>query len=234
LPIRLTLASVICATTVFVVPPAEGAAPGYYVDSLQAFAPRPISSEERSGDFTYAIRRGFPDSTAQRLLGIAEAVYPSRDTLIRIALQNGYEMGSDTARAALWWCKGPGESRVHYAVTAGALEHYLKLTRFYRERKFREAGTRPIVWSELVYGATIAHREMFTLGSVEYPNVYVAHLTLAWTYDDGTFTPYAQAHRVVVLTASGELLAVDGDGTAEERVSISTHRGIGRHEQILK
>jgi hypothetical protein len=201
---------------------------------VQAFTPRPTQSEETSGDFTYSIRRGFPDSTAARLLGIAEAVYPSREALLEIALENAYEMGSDTARVPLWWCRGPGEARVPYSVTAGALDHYFKLTQLYRERMFREAGTRPIFWSELAYRATIAHREQFILGSVEYSNVYVAHLTLAWLYDDGTFTPYTQGHRVVVLAPSGEVLAVDGDGSAVERVSISTHRGIGRHEQLLK
>jgi len=149
-------------------------------------------------------------------------------------LENAYETGSDTAHVPLWWCNGPAERRVPYAVTAGALDHYFKLTQLYRERMFRGARTRPIFWSELAYRATIASRERFTLGSGEYPNVYVAHLTLAWLYDDGTFTQHTQGHRVVVLAPSGEVLAVDGDGSAVERVSISTHRGIGRHEQILK
>lgn len=143
-------------------------------------------------------------------------------------------MGPDTTGADLWWCKGPGESRIPYAVTAGALDHYLKLTRLYRERKFRLAGTRPIFWSELRYVATIAPRERFTLGSVEYSDVHVAHLSLAWVYDDGTFTPFTEGYRVVVLAPSGEVLAVDGDGSAVERVTISTHTGIGRHEQILR
>ena len=228
------LAPAICAAAVVVATPVQGAVPGYYVDSVQAFTPRPIEVEETSGEFTCSIRRTFPDSTGARLLGIAEAAYPSRETLIRIALDNAYEMGSDTSRAPLWWCQGPAESRIPYAVTAGALSHYLKLTELYRERMFRRAGTRPIYWSELAYRATIARREQFTLGSVEYHDVYVAQLTLAWVYDDGTFTPYTQGHRVVVLGPTGEILAVEGDGAAEEKVSISTHRGIGRHEQLLK
>jgi hypothetical protein len=226
--------SLACVAAIVDAAPARGVPPGYYVDPIQAAAPRPAQSDEATGEFTYSIRRGFADSTAARLLGIAEATYPARETLVRIASENAYEMGSDTARADLWWCKGPGESRIPYAVTAGALSHYLNLAQLYRERKFREAGTRPVFWSELAYRATIAHREQYTLERVEYRDVYVAQLMLAWTYDDGTFTPYTEGHRVVVLTPSGDVLAVDGDGSAVERVSISSHQGIGRHEQILR
>lgn len=213
---------------------ARAAPPGYAVDAVQAETPRPAWSEALDGDFTYTIRRGFPDSTAARLLGIAEAVYPPRDLLIRKAVEKGYEMGSDTARVPLWWCSGAGERRIPYAVTAGALAHYLDLTELYREGKFREAGTRPLFSSEFIYRATIAERDSFTLGATPYRGVWVASLTLAWSYDDGTFLPLTEAHRVVVLSPEGAVLAVDGDGLAEEKVSISTHRGIGRQESILR
>lgn len=218
-------------------PDAASAAPvpsGYYVDSLLAATPRPTWSEEHDGDFTYSIRRGYPDSAGERLLGLAEAVCPPRDLLIRVAARKGYELGSDTAGVPVWWCKGLGASRVPYAVTARALEHYLGLVQLYRERRFREAGTRPLFWCELVYRATIAERDTFRLRNLSFTNVRVATLTLFWTYDDGTFLPEVEAHRVVVLSPRGEILAVDGDGAAEERVSISTHRGVGREERILR
>ncbi len=208
--------------------------PGYYVDSVLATTPRPAWAEEKDGDFTYSIRRGYPDSTAARLLSTAEAICPPRDLLIRIAARNGYEMGSDTARVALWWCKGVGAGRVPYAVTAGALDHYQGLVQLYRERQFREAGTRPLFWSELVYRATIAERDTFRLRGASFTDVYVASVTLFWTYDDGTFLPEIEAHRIVVLSFRGDILAVDGDGAASEKVSISTHRGVGREERILR
>lgn len=216
--------------------PASGrAAPsGYAVDSVEAATPRPARSDASDGEFTFTIRRGFPDSTAERLLGIAEATYPPRDLLVRIAVEKGYEMGSDTAGVSLWWCSGVGLRRVPYAVTAGALAHYLELTRLYRERKFREAGNRPLFFSEFIYRATIAERDTFVLKGAPYRGVYVANLTLAWSYDDGTFLQLTEARRVVVLSPPGEVLAVEGDGAAEEKVSISTHRGVGRQEQILR
>jgi hypothetical protein len=57
---------------------------------------------------------------------------------------------------------------------------------------------------------------------------------LLWTYDDGTFMPTARAVRTVVLSSTGDLLAVDGDGKAEEKVTMSAHRGIGRQEKVLR
>ncbi len=206
---------------------------GYFVDSTQAAAHRPAWEEEKEGDYTYSIRRGWPDSTGERLLGVAEALYPRRDIPVRVAAEHGYELG-DTAHVPLWWCKGIGASRVPYAVTAGALDHYLDMTQLYRDHRFREAGTLPLFWSELVYRGTIAERDTFRLGSVTYRDVYVATLTLFWSYDDGTFLPSVEAHRLVVLAPDGTPLAVDGDGSAEEKVVMSTRRGIGREERIIR
>ena len=212
-----------------------GAIPaGYFVDS-SLVSPCPVVQwEEADGDFTVSIRRGYPDSTAGQLLGLAESVCPPRERLVRLAAEKGHELGADSAGVTLWWHKGVGESRVPYAVTAATVEHYLGLTDLYRARKFREAGTRPLFWSELIYRATIAERDSFALGGARYAGVYVARLTLLWSFDDGTFVPRVDARRTVVLTPQGDVLAVEGDGAAEETVTISTHRGIGRKEQLLR
>jgi hypothetical protein len=214
--------------------PTPGLPTGYFIDTVQAATPRPAWDEETDGEFTYSIRRGWPDSTGERLLRVAESVYPPRDIPVRIASRNGYELGGDSAHISLWWFKGIDAARVPYAVTAGALEHYLSLTRLYRERRFREAGTRPLFRSKLVYRATIAERDTFRIGSDSFRDVWVATLTLLWTYDDGTFLPSVGAHRVVVIARDGTPLAEEGDGLAEEKVSTSTHRGVGREERILK
>jgi hypothetical protein len=215
-------------------PPPPPAPRGYFVDSTQAFTPRPVRWEAKDGEFTVSIRREAPDSAAARLLGIAEATYPPRDLLVRIAEGQGYEMGSDSARVPLWWCRGVGVSRIPYAVTAGALAHYGKLTEHLREREFREAGTPPLFRSELTYRATIARQETFALNDTIYADGYMADLSLSWSYDDGTFAPFTRAHRIVLLSSAGAVLAVRGDGEAEERVDISTHRGVGRQERILR
>ena len=108
--------------------PALAIPPGYFVDSTQAFEPRPTRQDYDDGDFTLAIRREFSDSTEARLLGIAEATYPPRDDLVTLSVVHRTEIGPDTTRVPLWWYDGVGVHRVPYAVTAGALDYYVKLT----------------------------------------------------------------------------------------------------------
>ena len=124
---------------------------------------------------------------------------------------------------------GPG--RVPYSITRGALDYYLEHSRRYRAQKFRGSGSRPIFDSDFRYSASIAHRAEYSLDDTLLQNVYVASLDLLWAYDDGTFEVRIRAHRSVVLTPAGGVRRVSGDGMADEEVSMSTHRGIGREEQ---
>ncbi|HEX7078871.1 MAG TPA: hypothetical protein VF363_10635 [Candidatus Eisenbacteria bacterium] len=215
--------------------PGYSAPPGYTIDSLDAVASRPTWREAKDGSFTYSIRREFSDSTEARMLGIAEAVYPPRDALVGIAARRYYEMGSDTAGAPLWWCRGIGVRRIPYAVTAGAMEHFLGLTERFRDHLFWETGTGGgLFWTDFIYHATIAARDTFYYRSTLYARVYVAQLVFAWSYDDGTFVPVTETQRTVVLSERGDVLAIEGDGRADERVGMSDHRGPGRVDHIMR
>lgn len=226
--------SILAASLLVIAPCAAHAAPaaGYWVDSVQARSEPPAQRNENEGDYTVRVVRGAPDSTASYLLALAECAYPSRSLLVGLAAVRGYEMGSDTAKVPLWWCRGTRERRIPYAATRGALEHYLELTEKYREHDYHEPGLNRIFTSELVYEATIARRDDFAVGNRAFHDVYVANVALDWTYDDGTFLPHVAARRTVVLTPAGEIVAVDGDGQGTVDVAISANRGIGRQRQI--
>ncbi len=223
-------ASVLLISLLFPAIPARALPADYWVHSPRALDAASARQEVKDGDYTMSIVRTYPDSLAGRLLGIAEAVYPPRDLLIGLAAERGDEFGSDTTQGPVWWSQGTGLRRVPYAVTAGAIDHYARLTLHYRDRGFLEPGVRPLFSSEFLYQATIARRGTFHLGAAQYEDVYVALLDLLWTYDDGTFIPLVKARRVVVLTPAGEVLAVDGDGQADEQVFMSSRRGLGRQE----
>lgn len=216
---------------------AAAAAPslhGYFVDSTALRAEPPRPRDESSGDYACTIERIAPDSVASRLLAVAECSYPPRELLAGLAMDKGYEIGSDTARVPLWWCRGTSERRIPYAATRGALEYYLELTRKYREREYVRPGTQRIFTSGLVYRASIARRDEFAVGARSFTDVYVANVAVSWTYDDGTFEPLVTARRTVVLTPKGAILAVDGDGQGTEDVAISASRGIGRQRNLLR
>jgi hypothetical protein len=201
--------------------------PGYFVDPEHAAATRHDRWEETEwelGDFTISIQRKAPDLHQAGLLARAEATYPSRDVMIAIALQRGHELGSDSSRGNLWWHRGIGPSRLPYAVTLAAIDYYAGLTERFRRRQFREAGTRSLYSSRLVYEGSIQHRDRFSVWHSEYRDVYVASLHLVWAWDDGIFDSFTEATRTVVLDRSGEVLAVSGDRAFDEDVVISGWR----------
>src|SRR2546426_9573355 len=154
--------------------PAGATPPGYFVDSTQASAERPRNLVVSDGDFTLSIQRSYYSRLEERIMGIAEATYPSRDSLLVLAIERANEIGSDSARTPLWWCDGLGVSRVPYAVTAGALEHYMKLTESFRSHNFRGAWTRNLFWTDLSYRASIAPRDEYHFQGGSVANVYVA------------------------------------------------------------
>jgi hypothetical protein len=199
------------------------------VDSTQARAIRPVARDESYGSFSLSIRREAPDSL-QGLLSIAESLYPPRTTLLDLAVLKGYEMGPDTAGVPLWWCEGVGADRIPYAVTAGALAYYVRLTELFGTRRFRDGDPRSLFSSRFTYRASAGLRASYESRGLSFTNVFLARLTLNWTYDDGTFVSLVDASRVVVLTREGAVLAVEGDGGADEQSRISGHRGIGRVE----
>jgi len=232
---RIALLAVTSLVAIAIVRPAEAAVKspaGYSIDGSQArFAPPP-PCDDKSKDYVCRIERSASDSVGSLLLPVAEAVYPPRNLLSNIAAREGHDMGSDTVGVALWWCQGSGARRIPYAVTRGALDYYLKLTRKYRDHDYHEPGAQTMFSSDLVYSASIARRVEFAIGDKAFADVYVASIALNWSYDDGTFVPTVSARRTVVLSPRGDLLAVDGDGLAVEDVTFSDHRGMGRSSEL--
>ena len=231
---RFPATAIVALLTLLGTTPANASPPGYFVDSTQADAERPIDRVEADGDFTLSIHRRYEDPLGARLLGIAEATYPPRDRLVGIAIERGFEVGSDSSRTPLWWCDGLGVTRVPYAITAGALEHYIKLTERFRSHNFRGAWARNLFWTDLSYRASIAPRDEYYFEGGSAANVYVAEMNLSWGYDDGTFVPVSVAHRIVVLARDGTVLDVEGDGETNEQVTFSSHRGVWRVERVMR
>jgi hypothetical protein len=207
---------------------------GYTLDPAQAAEERPRDRVELDGDFRLWVHRESEDALGAHLLDIAESVYPPRERLIARAIEQATNIGSDSTRASLWWCDGVGVSRVPYAVTAGALKHYTDLTDRFRAHNFRGAWDHNLFWTEFRYDASIALHAHYYMDDSTASNVYVAEMSLAWSYDDGTFVPVSLAHRVVVLSRAGDVISVTGDGGTEEQVYPSSHRGIGRSESLMR
>jgi hypothetical protein len=214
--------------------PSSAMPPGYFVDSTELAAPALVASDQSDGDFTCVVRRSAPDSTAARLLAVAESCFPPRDRLIGIAAEKGYELGADTSGVALWWCDGPGIRRIPYAVTAAAVRHYREITEDLRaERRWPAESARPFT-SAFQYQASIVRRVPRSIAGEAVQARWIATMRLTWTFDDGTFVPTVKAWRAVTLNDQGEILSIEGDGKATTSVALSPHRGIGRAGQRLR
>jgi hypothetical protein len=219
-------------------PPSRGAAYraplGYYIDSAQVFASRPTWRDAPDGDFTFHIKREYSDLWTERMLRIAESCYPPRDLLVDIAATRYYEMGSDTTKTPLWWADGDGVRRVAWAVTAGALEHYLGMTERFRHHDYLVAGGRGLYFTDLRYDAVVKAMPEFAMKQTEYHQVYVVYLLLGWSFDDGVFISYFEAHRIVVLDQEGNVLAIEGDGRTVQDYRLSGHIEVGRRERVYR
>lgn len=216
--------ALILAAHALAAPSAPAMPPGYFIDPGQAAAPRPADRVIADGDFTLVIQRRYANPTEGNLLAIAEATYPPRERLIDRAVAMEATMGSDTTHTPLWWCDGVGVGRVPYAITAGAVAYYTMLTEHFREHNFRETAAQNLVWADFSYKASIAPRDHYYLDDRLIPDVYIAEMSLTWSYDDGTFVPTYTAHRIVVLTRDGDVIATEGDGGTQEEMAMSTRR----------
>jgi hypothetical protein len=229
------LAALFLAISILAPPSRSNATPtGYFVDSTQAVAERPAEVVTEDGDFTITIHRNYKDALGQRLLGIAEATYPPREAILDRAITRGTEIGSDSARTLLWWSDGLGVSRVPYAITAGTIDFYRKLTAQFRRHNFWGAWDHNLYWTDLDYKATIEHRAEYIFEGQTMTDVYVAEMNLEWSFDDGVFVPASVAYRIVVLSPDGKVLAVGGDGETREQVFFSAHRAPGQRDLIFR
>lgn len=206
--------------------PAHATPPGYFVDRAEVagYEERPSRLDETNYAFSVSVERAADDSLSARLLAIAESTYPDRAPLVEKALDNHWEMGADTAHAVVWWSRGIGPRRIPHAVTWRAVRYYSDLSAHYRRNLYLNTGTSAPMKSELNYWATIEHKDRFNFEGLESHNVYVVNLNLFWGIDDGSFDMTTNAHRVVVLDPSGDVLQVVGDAPADESVMISGWR----------
>ena len=189
-------------------PPEPSAHPAPLLTSL------PQVLIDTSTRFGVVIERSAPDSTAWRLLLVAEATYPSRDSVLRAFGGTAAERRALERETGLWWVSSFDGTRIPFAITASAVEYYLS-----RSQELR-GNQRFISLSRLQYRATISFHADFALDGIRYSNAYVAELRLGWSQYCGSLCAlYVTKQRTVVLTPSGVVLRVKGDGVEPVLVS---------------
>lgn len=187
---------------------------GYFVSESDMALVLPASVVDTLGRYRVRVARTSATVEEERLLRRAEAVYPPRDSILAAARRNP-RVARERARGRpntipdgrdVWWYSD-GPLRIPFAVTGRALLYYMDLIRRLRARSTWLPGTVQPARTELTYSGTIERRDSVTVAEVAFTDVYVARLSLRWASG-----PWSRATRVIVLSADGRVLAVEGDG----------------------
>ncbi len=191
----------------------------FIVDTEDLSHPLTIKKSNRSGSHTVYISRRFANEGEEKLVRIAEAVYPARSEVT----QKGDPIRKTEAgvsKERLWWCKEFDGVRIPYAITKSAVAYYLEVSKEFEKKKPREPFWSNMKSSSLMYSASITRKESYQTGEVTRKDVYVVSMKLEWSQYCGKLCAmWFEKSRTIVLNQKGEVLAVEGDGCASARVS---------------
>jgi hypothetical protein len=196
--------------------------PGYYFVQGPEL---PDSLIEISGDgrFVISVRRDAVTREEARLIARAESLYPDPALIEREVAtlladpRNQRGVWEERLRAAAaepgprWWWS-VSDPWWPFAVTAGAVEHYVEAARRLRDAPGPGVPREPDALSSVrfEYRATVAPRDAG----------HVVDLSITWSYHCGSVCGNRFSHtRRVVFDADGEVVEVEGDGLAEVLVS---------------
>ncbi len=191
----------------------------FRVDTEDLSHPLTIKKLNRSGSHTVNISRRFANEGEEKLVRIAEAVYPARSEVT----QKGdpvRKTGAGVNKDRLWWCNEFDGVLIPYAITKSAVAYYLEVSKEFGKRRPREPFWSNMKSSSLMYSASITRKESYQTGEVTRKDVYVVSMKLEWSqYCGKRCAMWFEKSRTIVLDEKGEVLAVEGDGCASARVS---------------
>ncbi len=176
---------------------------------------------EEEGEFHLKILRSYGDDKEGKLLLLAETAQPPRDDVIA-AIQPGagaQSIGAEVGQP-LWWYASFDGIRVPWAVTSDAIAYYVGVIDSFREGDFGPSAGVAMQKAALTYEADIKRVSHIEMEGKAFDDVYVAHLVLGWSQYCGSECAMAFfKERTVVLTDSGNVLAIFGDGKTKYVVS---------------
>ena len=186
----------------------------FTIDAYDLANPLTIKVLSHKAPHDVSIERKFANEKEEKLLQIAEAVYPLEHKVkqnARADLKNGGKRQ--------WWCSSFDGVLIPYAITNSAVAYYLDLSDGFRTGKPKIVH--PLMrFTTFGYTAEIARHETYTAGASTFRNVYVVSLGMAWSqYCNALCGMFFVASRTVVLNEEGKVLLVQNDECASYVVS---------------
>lgn len=183
---------------------------GYRIAEDEISTPFPVISGKNNEAFKVSISRKFADKQEERLLKIAEALYPVTEEKEKKCsapvLRNPTEID--------WACGVFDGYLIPFAVTKSTVAYYLKQTEDFRK------GKKQMKTSSLKYNAGVRFSRNFQLKGQKFTDVYIVSMNFNWSHVCGELCALAFGKvRTVIMDKTGKVLLVTGDEETPVMVS---------------
>ena len=160
------------------------------------------------------------DDPMYKIINIAESVYlPNK---IVIGSQNG-ESVVDLDTSNVWWRGEFDGIKIPYSITKSAVNYYIGLIESFRKDEFDKIGVYPQKSASFNYIVEMRKNRFFERDGYVFKGkkyLFIVTLTMKWeSYCGDLCALNFEKERIVVISDSGKVLAVFGDGPAKTVVS---------------
>jgi hypothetical protein len=163
------------------------------------------------GAFGYLIVRQANTVEEREVLRTAEAVYPEKRAVLDLAAE--YPRAPSFPEDELWWYTTFDDVRIPFAITAGAVEYYIRKMEELERLGLPPEPRNAAPHGDLVYGAQVERRSVHEVEGQRFENVWVVTMNLQLKLHFGSLAALDFfKERVVVLGHDRRVLAVLGDG----------------------
>lgn len=187
--------------------PDQNAAWYVYEPDMNIDLPR---TSEKEGPYKVEISRSFGDAKEEAMLRKAEAVYSSPSKMVEDVFRHlGYwAQENPKEMAPMWGIRGNDDIQATNVVTARAVRYYYDLTLAARHDPHLPTGL-TAEYTNLRYDAVIKHFDQYAHNKDSFENVYVADLTLKWSFNCGMLCGMGfTRNKLVVLDDQGNVIAM--------------------------
>jgi hypothetical protein len=180
-------------------------------------------TSDTDGPYKIQISRSFNGSIEEDMLRKAEAVYSSPANMIADVFRSLKYWADETPEdmEPIWGALGNDNLQSTNVVTARAVRYYYDLSLAAKANPHLPTGFDAVA-TGLKYNGVIKHFDRYSHKENSFENVYVADLTLDWSFSCGGLCGVGfTRNKLVVLDAKGSVLAVYLDAPENSQIWMS-------------
>ena len=167
-------------------------------------------TSDPDGPLKIQISRSFLDSNEEVMLRKAEAVYSGPSKMVADVFKDLHYWADNVPEemAPIWGTVGNARIQSTEVVTARAVRYYYDLALAAKANPHLATGL-DVMSIGLRYDSAIKHFDRYSHGENTFENVYVADLTLQWSFMCGDLCGMGfTRNKLVVLDAKGDVIAM--------------------------